>query len=81
MGTLHYMYKLCGWFHVMDLTNYARWMPIHIRDMVELAGKHPEVHAEFMKGNIVVQTSYRKSSLINKDQAHEQSTKSLQTHV
>ena len=72
--------ELCGWFHVMDHTNYARWLPVHVRDMVTLAEKHPAVHAEFMKGNFVVQKSPRKFSLIAKDQAHEQSNKTLQAH-
>ena len=35
---------------------------------------------EFMKGNFVVQKSARKFSLMAKDQTHEQSNKSLQTH-
>ena len=65
--------KLCGWFHALDHTNYARWLPVHVRDMVVLADKHPTVHAEFMKGNFVVQKSARKFSLMAKDQAHEQS--------
>ncbi|KAL8558995.1 hypothetical protein ACOMHN_039751 [Nucella lapillus] len=72
--------EICGWFHAMDHTNYARWLPIHVRDIVELAEKHPQVHAEFMKGNFVVQKSARKFSLMAKDQAHEQSNKNLQTH-
>jgi len=70
----------CGWFHALDHTNYARWLPVHVRDMVVLAEKHPEVHAEFMKGNFVVQKSVRKFSLVAKDQAHEQSNKGLQAH-
>ena len=46
--------------------------------MVQLAQQNPEVHAEFMKGNFVVQKSRRKFSLMTKDQAHEQSNKILQ---
>jgi len=48
--------------------------------MVELAEKHPQVNAEITKGNFVVQKSARKFGLMAKDQAHEQSNKSLQTH-
>ena len=48
--------------------------------MVELAEKHPDVYAEFMKGNFVMQKSARKFGLTAKDQAHEQSNKSLQAH-
>lgn len=72
--------ELCPWFHVMDHTNYARWLPVHVRDMVQLAESHPDIHAEFLKGNFAVQRSTHKFSLIGKDQSHEQSNKSLQAH-
>ena len=72
--------ELHGWFHALDHTNYARRLPVHVRDAVELPKKHPQVNAELMKGNFVVQKSARKFSLMAKDQAHEQSNKSLQAH-
>jgi hypothetical protein len=72
--------ELCSWFHVMDHTNYARWLPVHVRDMVQLPEKHPQLYAEFLKGNFVVQRSPHKFSLIGKDQSHEQSNKNLQAH-
>ena len=72
--------ELCPWFHAMDHTNYARWLPVHVRDMVQLSEKHPDIHAEFLKGNFVIQKSSHKFSLIGKDQSHEQSNKSLQAH-
>ncbi len=46
--------ELCAWFFVLDHTNYARWLPIHVRDMVELAVKHPAGYAEYLKGNFTV---------------------------
>ena len=67
--------ELCSWFQALEHTNYARWLPVH----VQLAQQNPEVHAEFMKGNVVVQKCRRKFSLMAKDQAHEQSNKILQT--
>ena len=27
---------LVPWFHSLDYTNYARWLPVHIRDMKSL---------------------------------------------
>lgn len=72
--------ELCSWFHVMDHTNYARWLPVHVRDMVQLPHKHPQLYTEFLKGNFVVQKSDHKYSLIGKDQSHEQSNKNLQAH-
>ena len=62
--------KLCSSFHVMDLTNYARWLPVYVRDMVQLPQKHPQLYAEFLKGNFFVQRSAHKFSLISKDQGH-----------
>ena len=70
--------ELCSWFHVTDHTNYARWLPVHVRDMVQLPQKHPQLYAEFLKGNFVVQRSAHKFSLISKDQSHEQYNKNLQ---
>ena len=64
----------------MEHTNYARWLPVHVRDMVQLRERHPEVYEEFLKGNFVVQRTSHKFSLIGKDQSHEQSNKKLQAH-
>jgi len=58
--------------HVLNHTNYARWLPVHVRDMVQLSKRHPQVYSEFLKGNFVVQRSLHKFSLIEKDQYHEQ---------
>ena len=64
----------------MDHTNYARWVPVHVRDMFQLSETHSDIHAKFLKGNFVVQKSPHKFSLIGKDQSHEKSNKSLQSH-
>ena len=71
--------EMCKWFFVLDRTNYARWLPIHIKDMVELPVKHPDVYEQFIKGNFVVQRSEAKYSLMAKDQSHEQSNKMLKS--
>ena len=71
--------ELCAWFRVMDHTNYARWLSVHMRDMVQLSETHPDIHDKFLKGNFVVQKSPHKFSLIGKDQSHERSNKSLVT--
>ena len=38
------------WMFALDRTNYARWLPVHIRDMAELQNKHPHVYEEFTSG-------------------------------
>ena len=60
------------WFHAFNHTNYARWVPVHLRDMIELSTKHPEVAAEFNHGNFTIQITNRVFSSIAIDQAHEQ---------
>ena len=53
-------------------TNYARWIPVHLRDMVSLNDKHPGVFAEFSKGTFVVKKTTHVFSGIAINQAHEQ---------
>ena len=69
--------KLVPWFFALGHTNYARWIPVHLRDMVSLHDKHPGVFAEFRKGNCVVKKTTHVFSGIAIDQAHEQNNASV----
>ena len=70
---LYALTELVPWFHALDHTNYARLIPVHLRDMAELSTKHPEVAREFNEGHFTVQkTSNRVFSAIAIDHAHEQ---------
>ena len=62
------------WMFALDRTNYSRWLPVHIRDMVELPNKHPHVYKEFSTsgGKFTVQKMTNTFSSIPLDQAHEQ---------
>ena len=64
--------ELVPWFFALDPTNYARLVPVHLRDMAELANKHPDVFTEFSNGHFTVQKTNRMFSAIPLDQAHEQ---------
>lgn len=64
--------ELVPWFFAFDHTNYARWVPVHLRDMAELPNKHPHILKEFNAGKFTVQKSIRIFSSIPIDQAHEQ---------
>ena len=46
--------KLAPWFFSFDHTNYARWVPVHIRDMVKLCKVHPEIHSSQDKPTIFI---------------------------
>ncbi|KAJ8406772.1 hypothetical protein AAFF_G00296880 [Aldrovandia affinis] len=64
--------KLVPWFFALGHTNYARWIPVHLRDMVTLVTKHPSVYAQFLAGNFTVKKTTHAFSAIALDQAHEQ---------
>jgi len=51
--------ELAVWFHALDHTNYARLIPVHLRDIVELPTIHLEVAEEFQAGNLTVQKTNR----------------------
>lgn len=59
---------LVPWFFALDRSNYARWIPIHIRDLKSL----PEnIKEEFQKFWVIPKTQNKFSSMPI-DQAHEQ---------
>ena len=59
-------------FFAMDNVHYSRWLPIHVKDMLELETRNPEVHQHFRNGCFVVHKTHHKISSISLDQAHEQ---------
>ena len=64
--------KLAPWFFAFDQINYARWLPVNMRDLNMLAHVHPELHQEFQAGNFVIHKTPNVSSGMSIDQAHEQ---------
>ena len=67
------MTEMVSWFHALDHTHYARWIPVQLRrDMIALPMKHPGVAREFRAGNFTVSNTNNVFSLIPIDQAHEQ---------
>ena len=69
---LHALTELAGWFHALDHTNYATWMVVHLKDMVELPERHPEIARKFREGGFTVHKTTKVFSSIPIDQAHEQ---------
>ena len=66
-------------FFALGHTNYATWIPVHLRDMVALEDKHPDVFAEFMAGNFTVKKITRAFSALAIDQADEQNNASVRS--
>lgn len=64
--------KLVPLFFALDHHNYARWLPVFIKDMYYLPDS---IRAEFEKGHWTVTPSYRRFSAMPIDQAHEHANK------
>ena len=70
-----YCQALCAlipFFFASNNINYARWLPVHLRDMLSLEHKHPSVFQELQSGKFFVFKSSRTFFAIAIDQAHEQ---------
>lgn len=61
-------------FFALDHINYARWIPIHLRDMKSLPAS---IEEKFKEGNWVISKTDNKFSAIPIDQAHEQENKNI----
>lgn len=64
--------NLAPWFFCLDHTNYARWLSVHLRDMLNLEITHPNIAVEFKKSKFTVSKSNKHFSNISIDHAHEQ---------
>ena len=71
------LHQLAPWFFVLDHVHYARWLPVHIRDMTALNNIHCKVYKKFQNGNFVVQRSRLIFSCMALDQSHEQCSKCI----
>ena len=63
--------NIVPWFFPLDHT-HARWIYVHIRDIVALHANHPDVYEHFLKGEFTALKTDRAFSAIAIDQAHEQ---------
>ena len=64
--------KIIPWMLALDHYHYARWLTIHVKDLLALADTCPAIHAQFMNGNFVTGKSSHKFSALAHDQVHEQ---------
>lgn len=64
--------NMLPWFFAMNHSNYARWLPVHLRDMRSLDQLVPDAAAEFKKGLFTVNKTPKRFSGMAIDHAHEQ---------
>jgi len=73
--------QLAPWVFSLDHPNYARWLPVHIRGMVNLSVTHPTIALDFNKGHFTVHKTKRVFSSLAIDQAHEQNNAAVKVIV
>ena len=64
--------SIIPWMFAMDHFHYARWLSVHVRDLVQLEHECPKVWEEFRRGLFVTQKTSHKFSMMAHDQIHEQ---------
>ena len=67
--------NLLKWFFALDHTNYARWLTIHVFDLISLPITHPDVYQQMLKGFFSFAKTKRPFSRMALDQVHEQNNK------
>ena len=67
--------KLLKWFFALDHTHYARWLTIHVFDLLSLPVTHPDIHQQMVNGCFSFAKSKRPFSRMALDQVHEQNNK------
>ena len=70
-------YSIADWAFILDHYNCARWLPVHVRDMINLQDKHPVLYKQFADGFFTVAKTQNPFSLIGFDDNHEQQNKEL----
>ena len=55
----------------LDNYHYARWMTVHVHDMIALEDNCPTTNAQFINANFVTQKTTHKFSALAHDQVHE----------
>ena len=71
--------SLMKWFFALDHYNYARWLSVHLFDLLSLENSLPDIYQNFKDGHFSFQKSNREFSSIALDQVHEQNNAVLKS--
>ena len=72
--------EIADWAFILDHYNYARWLPVHVREMMNVQEKHPAIYIQFADGFFTIAKTQNPFSMIGFDQDHEQQNKELKMH-
>ena len=65
---------------INDHYNYANWVPVHVRDMMNVRVKHPALYRQFADAFFTTAQTQNPLSMIGFDQKPEQQNKDLKMH-
>ena len=60
--------------------NYTRWLPVHMREIMNVRVKHPALYRQFADGFFTIAKTQNPFSMIGFDQKPEQQNKELKIH-
>ena len=63
--------EMLPWITAYGRTNYSRYPPVYILDMLRLSSTHPDAHDQLMSGEFAVQLRSNLFSIIPHDQTVE----------
>ena len=75
----HVLRKLMKWYFIFEHVHYARWLSVHLFDLLTLHVKYPVVYSYLLRGSFAFQKSSKEFSRIALDQVHEQNNRTIKT--
>ena len=72
--------EIPDWAFILDHYNYAHWLPVHVRDTMNVRVKHPDPYRQFADGFVTIAKTQNPFSMIGFDQNHEQQNNELNMH-
>ena len=63
------------WFFALDHYNYARWLTVHVFDLLSVPITHPGIYQQMLNGGFSFAKTKRPFSRMALDQVHEQNNK------
>ena len=70
-------FEIIPYVGINDHYNYVRWLPVHVREMVNVRVKHPALYRQFADGFFTIAKTQNPFSMIGFDQKPEQQNKEL----
>ena len=69
--------KLMKWYFILDRYNYARWLSVHLFDLMTMEVRYPDVYDSMVSGCFSFQKTNHEFSRMALDQVHEQNNRTI----